>query len=212
MRKKYNQIGRSMVEMLGVLAIIGVLSVGGITGYSKAMEKYKLNKQTEQLSHLYDVFIRYKAEWKFDEQHVQIVPYFKKMGEIPEEMIVENDDTILYDAFGNEVYIVTNNCTPICKTVLISVRLSKVRNFEICHNIVNLAKQYSDTVHSLYVGKHTADSASEQFGIRWYGNKYCGGANQTCLKDVDNDTIAEMCEFCTDSTICRFRFEAYIDD
>ncbi len=42
--------GRSMVEMLGVLAIIGVLSVGAIAGYSKAMEKYKLNKFTEQLS------------------------------------------------------------------------------------------------------------------------------------------------------------------
>ena len=38
--------GRSMVEMLGVLAIIGVLSVGAIAGYSKAMMKYKLNKHT----------------------------------------------------------------------------------------------------------------------------------------------------------------------
>ena len=37
--------GRSMVEMLGVLAIIGVLSVVAIAGYSKAMMKYKLNKQ-----------------------------------------------------------------------------------------------------------------------------------------------------------------------
>ena len=36
--------GRSMIEMLGVLAIIGVLSVGGIAGYSKAMQMYKLNK------------------------------------------------------------------------------------------------------------------------------------------------------------------------
>ena len=29
---KKSQIGRSMIEMLGVLAIIGVLSVGGIAG------------------------------------------------------------------------------------------------------------------------------------------------------------------------------------
>ena len=36
--------GRSMVEMLGVLAIIGVLSVGAVSGYSKAMFKYKLNQ------------------------------------------------------------------------------------------------------------------------------------------------------------------------
>ena len=36
--------GRSMVEMLGVLAIIGVLSVGGIYGYTVAMKKYKTNE------------------------------------------------------------------------------------------------------------------------------------------------------------------------
>ena len=37
-----------MVEMLGVPAIIGVLSVGGITGYTKAMEKYYINKFTSE--------------------------------------------------------------------------------------------------------------------------------------------------------------------
>ena len=44
------QSGRSMIEMLGVLAIIGVLSVGGIAGYSKAMMKYKINKAVEQIT------------------------------------------------------------------------------------------------------------------------------------------------------------------
>ncbi|MBQ8661777.1 MAG: hypothetical protein IJ482_05585 [Alphaproteobacteria bacterium] len=46
------QSGRSMVEMLGVLAIIGVLSVGGISGYSKAMAKFKLTKAQDQLTML----------------------------------------------------------------------------------------------------------------------------------------------------------------
>ncbi len=50
--KSINENGRSMVEMLGVLAIIGVLSVGGIAGYSKAMNKYKINKTTDQVSML----------------------------------------------------------------------------------------------------------------------------------------------------------------
>ena len=31
-KRKQTETGRSMVEMLGVLAIIGVLSVGGIVG------------------------------------------------------------------------------------------------------------------------------------------------------------------------------------
>ena len=44
------QSGRSMVEMLGVLAIVGVLSIGGIAGYSKAMAKYKINKTLDQVS------------------------------------------------------------------------------------------------------------------------------------------------------------------
>ena len=35
--------GRSMVEMLGVLAIIGVLSVGGIAGYMLSMNRFRAN-------------------------------------------------------------------------------------------------------------------------------------------------------------------------
>lgn len=49
---KSEQSGRSMVEMLGVLAIIGVLSVGGIAGYSKAMAKYKTTQVLDQISML----------------------------------------------------------------------------------------------------------------------------------------------------------------
>ena len=47
---KTNEAGRSMIEMLGVLAIIGVLSVGGIAGYSKAMNKFKTNKVADNVS------------------------------------------------------------------------------------------------------------------------------------------------------------------
>lgn len=42
--KNVNESGRSMVEMLGVLAIIGVLSIGGIAGYTMAMNKYRANE------------------------------------------------------------------------------------------------------------------------------------------------------------------------
>ena len=42
--KNVNESGRSMVEMLGVLAIIGVLSIGGIAGYTLAMNRYRANE------------------------------------------------------------------------------------------------------------------------------------------------------------------------
>lgn len=45
-----NEAGRSMIEMLGVLAIIGVLSVGGIAGYTQAMKKYKVNEAVNTIS------------------------------------------------------------------------------------------------------------------------------------------------------------------
>lgn len=41
-----------MLEMLGVLAIVGVLSVGGIAGYSKAIEKFKVNKLLGEYNNL----------------------------------------------------------------------------------------------------------------------------------------------------------------
>ena len=49
---KMTESGRSMIEMLGVLAIVGVLSVGGIAGYTKAMLHYKVNKTIEQITHM----------------------------------------------------------------------------------------------------------------------------------------------------------------
>ena len=36
--------GRSMVEILGTLAIIGVLSIGGIAGYNYGINKHRANQ------------------------------------------------------------------------------------------------------------------------------------------------------------------------
>ena len=52
MLKKFES-GRSMIEMLGVLAIIGVLSVGGIAGYTTAMRSHRANEIINGVSTLY---------------------------------------------------------------------------------------------------------------------------------------------------------------
>ena len=54
------ECGRSMIEMLGVLAIIAVLSVGGIAGYSKAMEKFKIDKLVNDYSHMVLGLLEYR--------------------------------------------------------------------------------------------------------------------------------------------------------
>ncbi|MBQ9737973.1 MAG: hypothetical protein IJV75_00450, partial [Alphaproteobacteria bacterium] len=42
-KNKILQSGRSMVEMLGTLAIMGILSIGGIAGYNYGINKYRAN-------------------------------------------------------------------------------------------------------------------------------------------------------------------------
>ena len=47
---KRGEYGRSMTEMLGTLAIIGVLSIGGIAGYSYGMDKYRANETINDIN------------------------------------------------------------------------------------------------------------------------------------------------------------------
>ena len=44
MKQSWMERGRSMVEMLGVLAVVGLLSIVGIYGYKKAMIKIRANE------------------------------------------------------------------------------------------------------------------------------------------------------------------------
>lgn len=40
---KVAEAGRNMVEMLGILAIVGIISIGGIVGYRQALAKHGAN-------------------------------------------------------------------------------------------------------------------------------------------------------------------------
>ncbi|MCQ2735384.1 MAG: hypothetical protein MJ212_05510, partial [Alphaproteobacteria bacterium] len=85
----------SMIEMLGVLAIIGVLSVGGIVGYTKAMMKFKINKAINQIveiqQNIKQAFAHekgYTGFYAYDyEETLKVV---KALNLVPQEMIDEN--------------------------------------------------------------------------------------------------------------------------
>ena len=47
MKNNNNEHGRTMVEMLGVLSIIGLISLSGLFGFSKGMHMYQLSKTIE---------------------------------------------------------------------------------------------------------------------------------------------------------------------
>jgi len=50
--KRMNENGRSMIEMLGVLAIIGILSVGGFSLVTKMQDTHEKNQVIDQLGDL----------------------------------------------------------------------------------------------------------------------------------------------------------------
>ena len=101
------QSGRSMIEMLGVLAIIGVLSVGGIAGYSKAMTKYKINKTVDQISQIVgNVRTMYGGQKAYDGMDsYSNYTVFKKGHLIPDEMW-STDGTTIENAFGGSLRVV----------------------------------------------------------------------------------------------------------
>ena len=48
--RKGDESGRSMVETLGVLAIMGLLAIGGIIGYRWAMDKYRATDTINEMN------------------------------------------------------------------------------------------------------------------------------------------------------------------
>ena len=199
--------GRSMVEMLGVLAIIGVLSVGAIAGYSKAMTKYKLNKQSEQISWLINVMYRYKDMTNQIPAWGSFMPYLKKLGEIPQEMI-KNDSNTIYDSFGIEYKIYANSCSPICRYINLSISMiNDYKNFDICNNILETAKAFKEQLNNVNVWESGTSSELAIIG----GDMRCEGKDK-CLKNLTKTDIYDICQLCADKDGCTFNMEYKIKE
>ena len=101
---KSEQSGRSMVEMLGVLAIIGVLSVGGIAGYSKAMAKFKLSKAMDQVTTIVtNIRTLYASQPSYSDLTTEVAI---RIGAIPTEMlngVSPTSATAVYNAYSGKV-------------------------------------------------------------------------------------------------------------
>lgn len=106
------QYGRSMIEMLGALAIIGVLSVGGIAGYSKAMHKYRVNKAISQITQIsQNIHTFFHSQKNYGEVTCYSdddgcckfngCPIIRKAKIIPDEMLTLSDN-------GTKIIAITN--------------------------------------------------------------------------------------------------------
>ena len=192
--------GRSMVEMLGVLAIIGVLSVGAIAGYSKAMMKYKLNKHAEQMNTLINAVARNVHSFDNIKTGKNLTAIMVKMGEIPTEMVKGNNSAYIYDIFGqawsvfigseysHHVYLSTYNDWGSNGSSVLSSKSAD--NLAICRNMLITAKENSANIYALVTASGKLDNNRN---VQWlYGDAHCGYGN-TCLKNITLDDIYRIC-------------------
>ena len=124
---KNEQSGRSMVEMLGVLAIIGVLSIGGISGYSKAMAKFRVNKTLDQISMLVmNIRSLYSANINYEGLTDKIAI---QMGIIPRDMLPsgtnEASASSIINAYQGEVRIGSANVGGTDRSFLSLIHISE---------------------------------------------------------------------------------------
>ena len=195
--------GRSMVEMLGVLAIIGVLSVGAISGYSKAMLKYKLNKQAEAMNLLLNNAMQLRPPMP-DEGDTFYSELLSKLNLLPDGIVLHpSDTTYLRDMFNNSIWFFAQP-----SSYSIGYEFSKRGNSgEICRNLVNVYKAYAGELYSIttdwhYTSEDTGEEGSERFGY-YYGNGYCTAGRQ-CIKDITLNDIDTLCNQCAENaTQCR---------
>lgn len=207
---KPNQSGRSMVEMLGVLAIIGVLSVGSIAGYSKAMQKYKMNKYALAYNTLLNDLLDMKnnlakngGELTSSGSTVHYYgDFFKKLNMIPEGFkYIDNQH--LSDIFNNNVQIyqfsaMTNQSNPEDFPGGIRTDIQPTQEGQaICHQILNIAKENSQNLSRALIYKNYANSTNrDEFSI--YGDGKCTSDNK-CLSKLTLNDIESFCYVCDES-------------
>ena len=202
---KSNQNGRSMVEMLGVLAIIGILSVGSIAGYSTAMFKYKMNKYALSYNTLLNDVLELHGSLTVtggkNEGGNTIHYYgdfFKKLNRIPEGFkYVKNDE--LKDIFNNPVLIyqysaMTKYSNPEDFPGGIRTDIQPTKEGKaICHQILNIAKENRHNLSSVQIYKNHSSSNA----VSIYGDKRCVNGVK-CLSHLSLSDIESFCYICNE--------------
>lgn len=200
-QRKTNQAGRSMLEMLGVLAIVGILSVGGIFGYNKAVLKIKLNRQAEQYTQLItNIPLLLNQKELYQTNYVYLTSIMIKAGIIPQDMILKNS-RFIYDTLGNQIDIAREGYF---FTITIT-GANKIVDYNTCNNLLQLSKEMSPMLWQTHFIQQEETDDNLNYKPRIYGDNYCQ-KGLDCLKDLTPTQIIELCKnTCINQTSCYMR-------
>jgi type II secretory pathway pseudopilin PulG len=86
-----NQTGRSMIEMLGVLTVIGVLTVGGLSVVAKARRQQAITQTVSEISQLIES--SKKLSCQYDDSYGNYVNYLYRSETYPNGLEFSHNDT-----------------------------------------------------------------------------------------------------------------------
>lgn len=210
-----NQFGRSMVEMLGVLAIIGVLSVGSIAGYQKAMMKYRINKHATSFNMLLSNALQLSGS--IDASKEGFIFYndlINKAKMIPDDIVYKSESwkggnkngTFVYnspdrleDKFGSSITFFSRY--GFNYNFAISYQLSNTSySSAICQNIINIAKEHSSNIQRLL--------REDVSGSYWKSSSIWSDCkdNDVCFNKLSVTDITNMCRIDKDNKSGNYLF------
>lgn len=211
--------GRSMIEMLGVLAIIGVLSVGGLAGYSKAMQKFKINKMIDEYNNVaFSLVENYqnllKSYGTVTEKNTELYTEASDLRWIPDtwKPLLNRGFVYLDDGHGNLTHLYMRYDSSTKKRhVIMDIYLGKtMNNFNAVSEfpLDTCLAFFSDWLKPIsgvlsYAGVYSTNYSSAKSNY-FYGNTNCGG-DRKCLDTMTLNDIHNMCKTCQDD-----RKECYI--
>ena len=194
-------LGRSMIEMLGVLAIIGVLSVGGIAGYSKAMDMYKLNRLVDQYAYLFRGLVEYRKSLVVTGGQTSI-----KDAVLALDLIPSSWDTNYYssaevkDEIGNRLNLLSRY-----NELVFDLTLDASPDFstQLCENLMQRLFQ---PMHSVINRIVFFDLNGVNSNLFYFGDTMCEAAPNYCLRDMEVAKIHQACNYCAikEDSACFF--------
>ncbi len=190
---KNNQFGKSMIEMLSVLTIIGVLSVGGITGYSKAMEKYKLNRTFNDFTMLINETMPFSQQFMSYSAGTDLLPILRALDLIPNSF--EDKDCYLYDPWHNQFWALTCISSPCWKFYYKFTGNNSV-NTKLCYEIVSFMQNFHKNIYRISTN-----------GNYLWGSTHCT-SNNNCLLHQNIQQIYSYCNnYCNANCVIEVGFE-----
>ena len=189
-----------MIEMLGVLAIIAVLSVGGIAGYSKAMEKFKLNKVIEEYTYFITGLLEHLSDYEKlnpSSSQLYLTEFVLTANLTPTTW--SNYGTILIDSQNHWVWPFVRSGHLVFEIGIIDqqsgIILPDKTNLEYCRALYrNVMKPLHSSLY--YVSFYRHNVATD---YTYYGDNYCRKEDK-CLREITLDKIDEICKSCTDKS------------